>query len=153
MRLSVLFVRICDCVESVGSLEFLGNLNLSFVIIRPHLPTLFPDYQFFVFSMLSFVYECTAEVIRTTQRSPLFPNSNRPEPNREAGLSWFHEGHFGHRNIMHVMILYEEEQLTNKKIIFRKLHQTGKRDLCRPAKSRLKLLMQCTILKEHIQTQ
>lgn len=54
-------------------------------------------YLLITFSMLSFVFECTVQVIRAKQRSPLFPNNKQARANKGTGLSWFRERQSGHR--------------------------------------------------------
>lgn len=60
-------VWMCGCMEIVGCPKFQFQHKLSLVITCPCLQALF--------FRLSFVFDCTVEVIRATQRSLLFPYS------------------------------------------------------------------------------
>lgn len=68
------YVWVC-CLYISGLSEALFCDHLSMFV-----DTVF-GYQVIAFSMLSFVFECTVEVIRATQRSLLFPNSQQARAN------------------------------------------------------------------------
>lgn len=84
----MLSVYIFACLCATYGLSHISGLSEALFCDHPSMfaDTVF-DYKRIAFGMLSFVFECTVEVIRVAQRSLLFPNSQQARANSGEQVS------------------------------------------------------------------